>query len=40
MNGSANDMPSDVYTALIDEAHKRNLRVAPTCSISPMRRVW
>ncbi len=28
MNGSANDMPSDVYTALIDEAHKRNLRVA------------
>ena len=28
MNGSANDMPPDVYTALIDEAHKRNLRVA------------
>ena len=28
MNGSANDMSADVYTALIDEAHKRNIRVA------------
>ena len=28
MNGSANDMSPEAYTALIDEAHKRNLRVA------------
>ncbi|RPI51273.1 MAG: amidohydrolase, partial [Acidobacteria bacterium] len=28
MNGNANDMPRDTYTALIDEAHKRNLKVA------------
>ena len=28
MNGNAEDMTSDVYTALIDEAHKRNLGVA------------
>ena len=28
MNGNANDMPPETYTALIDEAHKRNLRVA------------
>jgi imidazolonepropionase-like amidohydrolase len=28
MNGSANDMTPDVYSALIDEAHKRKLRVA------------
>ena len=28
MNGNANDMPVGVYTALIDEAHQRNLRVA------------
>ncbi len=28
LNGSANDMTPEVYSALIDEAHKRNLRVA------------
>jgi imidazolonepropionase-like amidohydrolase len=28
MNGGANDMTPDVYSALIDEAHKRKLRVA------------
>jgi hypothetical protein len=28
MNGNANDMPPEAYTALIDEAHKRKLRVA------------
>jgi imidazolonepropionase-like amidohydrolase len=28
MTGSASDMSADVYTALIDEAHKRNIRVA------------
>jgi imidazolonepropionase-like amidohydrolase len=28
MNGNANDMPPEAYTALIAEAHKRNLRVA------------
>ncbi len=28
MNGNANDMQAETYTALIDEAHKRNLRVA------------
>ena len=28
MNGSANDMTPDTYSALIDEAHKRKLRVA------------
>ena len=28
LNGGPNDMRPDVYTALIDEAHKRNLRVA------------
>ena len=28
MNGNPKDMPVDVYTALIDEAHQRNLRVA------------
>jgi imidazolonepropionase-like amidohydrolase len=28
MNGNANDMTADTYGALIDEAHKRNLRVA------------
>ena len=28
MNGNANDMTPDTYTALIDEAHKRKLRVA------------
>jgi len=28
MNGSANDMAPEVYTALIDEAHKRKLSVA------------
>ena len=28
LNGSANDMTPDTYTALIDEAHKRKLRVA------------
>ena len=28
MNGSANDMTPEVYSALIDEAHRRNLRVA------------
>lgn len=28
LSGNANDMPSEAYTALIDEAHKRNLRVA------------
>jgi imidazolonepropionase-like amidohydrolase len=28
MSGNANDMTADVYTALIDEAHKRNIRVA------------
>jgi imidazolonepropionase-like amidohydrolase len=28
MNGNANDMTADTYAALIDEAHKRNLRVA------------
>lgn len=28
MSGNANDMPPDVYGALIDEAHKRNLGVA------------
>jgi imidazolonepropionase-like amidohydrolase len=27
MNGNANDMAPETYTALIDEAHKRNLRV-------------
>lgn len=28
MNGNANDMTPEVYTALIDQAHKRGLRVA------------
>jgi len=28
MNGNANDMTRDTYTALIDEAHKRSLKVA------------
>jgi imidazolonepropionase-like amidohydrolase len=28
LNGNASDMTADVYSALIDEAHKRNLRVA------------
>jgi imidazolonepropionase-like amidohydrolase len=28
MNGNPNDMAAETYTALIDEAHKRNLRVA------------
>ena len=28
LNGGANDMTPETYTALIDEAHKRNLRVA------------
>jgi imidazolonepropionase-like amidohydrolase len=28
MNGNANDMAPEAYTALIDEAHKRKLRVA------------
>ena len=28
LNGGENDMRPDVYTALIDEAHKRNLKVA------------
>jgi imidazolonepropionase-like amidohydrolase len=28
MNGNPNDMSAETYTALIDEAHKRNLRVA------------
>ena len=28
MNGNAKDMPPEAYNALIDEAHKRKLRVA------------
>jgi imidazolonepropionase-like amidohydrolase len=28
LNGNANDMPREVYVPLIEEAHKRNLRVA------------
>jgi imidazolonepropionase-like amidohydrolase len=28
LNGNSNDMPREVYSALIEEAHKRNLRVA------------